>query len=196
MILFLVVVFIICLFIRFPIAYAIAVSCLVYILIKGIPLVILPLKMYSGIDVFVLLSIPGFILAGNLMNHGGITEKIIEFCNHFFGHVRGGLSLANIGASMLFAGISGTAVSDTASIGSVMIPAMKKEGYTVRLCLCCYRSILDGWAHYSSQRSDDHRCNPDWFIGGEIVFSRCYSGTFAWYWIYCGGLFSLKKAGS
>jgi tripartite ATP-independent transporter DctM subunit len=75
------------------------------------------------------LSIPGFILAGNLMNHGGITEKIIEFCNHLFGHVRGGLSLANIGASMLFAGISGTAVSDTASIGSVMIPAMKKEGY-------------------------------------------------------------------
>lgn len=129
MILLLIAVFIICLLIRFPIAYAIAISCLVYVMIEGIPLVILPLKMYSGIDVFVLLSIPGFILAGNLMNHGGITEKIIEFCNHLFGHVRGGLSLANIGASMLFAGISGTAVSDTASIGSVMIPAMKKEGY-------------------------------------------------------------------
>jgi C4-dicarboxylate transporter DctM subunit len=129
MILLLIFVFVLCLFIRFPIAYAIAISCLVYVVIKGIPLIILPLKMYSGIDVFVLLSIPGFILAGNLMNHGGITEKIIEFCNHLFGHVRGGLSLANIGASMLFAGISGTAVSDTASIGSVMIPAMKKEGY-------------------------------------------------------------------
>ena len=129
MILLLIVVFVICLLIRFPIAYAIAVSCLVYIMIKGIPLIVIPLKMYSGIDVFVLLSIPGFILAGNLMNHGGITEKIIEFCNHLFGHVRGGLALANIGASMLFAGISGTAVSDTASIGTVMIPAMKKEGY-------------------------------------------------------------------
>jgi tripartite ATP-independent transporter DctM subunit len=85
--------------------------------------------MYSGIDVFILLSIPGFILSGNLMNHGGLTEKIISFCNHLLGHIRGGLGLANVGASMLFAGISGTAVSDTASIGSVMIPAMKKEGY-------------------------------------------------------------------
>jgi tripartite ATP-independent transporter DctM subunit len=129
MIFLLIFVFIICLFLRFPIAYSIAVSCLVYILLKGIPLIVLPLKLYSGIDVFVLLSIPGFILAGNLMNHGGITEKIIYFSNHIFGHVRGGLSLANIGASMLFAGISGTAVSDTASIGTVMIPAMKKEGY-------------------------------------------------------------------
>jgi tripartite ATP-independent transporter DctM subunit len=129
MILLLIIVFILCLLLRFPIAYSIAISCLVYVILKGIPLVILPMKMYSGIDVFVLLSIPGFILAGNLMNHGGITEKIIDFCNHLFGHIRGGLSMANIGASMLFAGISGTAVSDTASIGSVMIPAMKKEGY-------------------------------------------------------------------
>jgi tripartite ATP-independent transporter DctM subunit len=129
MIFLLIFVFIICLFLRFPIAYSIAISCLIYILFKGIPLIVLPLKLYSGIDVFVLLSIPGFILAGNLMNHGGITEKIIYFSNHIFGHVRGGLSLANIGASMLFAGISGTAVSDTASIGTVMIPAMKKEGY-------------------------------------------------------------------
>jgi len=122
-------VFILCLVLRFPIAFALGLSCLVYILIKGIPLIILPAKMYSGIDVFILLSVPGFILAGNLMNHGGLTEKIITFCNHLVGHFRGGLSLANIGASMLFAGISGTAVSDTASIGAVMIPAMKKEGY-------------------------------------------------------------------
>jgi C4-dicarboxylate transporter DctM subunit len=129
MILLLIIIFTLCLILRFPIAYSIALSCLVYVLLKGIPLIILPMKMYSGIDVFVLLSIPGFILAGNLMNHGGITEKIIDFTNHLFGHIRGGLSLANIGASMLFAGISGTAVSDTASIGSVMIPAMKKEGY-------------------------------------------------------------------
>ena len=129
MIALLVVVFLICLILRFPIAFSLGISCLIYVVFKGIPLVILPMKMYSGIDVFVLLSIPGFILAGNLMNHGGLTEKIIKFCNHLMGHVRGGLGLANVGASMLFAGISGTAVSDTASIGSVMIPAMKKEGY-------------------------------------------------------------------
>ncbi|MEM8524522.1 MAG: TRAP transporter large permease [Bacteroidota bacterium] len=125
----LIAVFIICLVLRFPIAFSLGIACLSYILIGGTPLIILPMKMYSGIDVFVLLSVPGFILAGNLMNQGGMTAKIVNFCNHLMGHIRGGLALANIGASMLFAGISGTAVSDTASIGSVMIPAMKKEGY-------------------------------------------------------------------
>src|SRR6056297_293925 len=129
MIALLVILFIICLVLRFPIAFALGFSCLIYLLFKGIPLLIIPAKMYSGIDVFVLLSIPGFILAGNLMNTGGLTEKIIAFCNHLLGHVRGGLALANVGTSMLFAGISGTAISDTASIGSIMIPAMKKEGY-------------------------------------------------------------------
>ncbi|CAM4124069.1 TRAP transporter large permease [Zobellia nedashkovskayae] len=125
----LVLVFVVCLVLRFPIAFALGLSCLSYILVKGIPLIIIPMKMYSGIDVFVLLSVPGFIMAGNLMNQGGLTEKIITFCNHLLGHIRGGLSLVNIGASMLFAGISGTAISDTASMGSIMIPAMKKEGY-------------------------------------------------------------------
>jgi tripartite ATP-independent transporter DctM subunit len=117
------------LLLRFPIAFALGLSCLLYLLVAGIPLIVMPMKMYSGIDVFVLLSIPGFIMAGNLMNQGGLTEKIIDFCNRLVGHIRGGLALANIAASMLFAGISGTAISDTASIGSVMIPAMKKEGY-------------------------------------------------------------------
>lgn len=129
MIIALILVFLVGLILRFPIAFSLGLACLVYLVGKGMPLIILPAKMYSGIDVFVLLSIPGFILAGNLMNHGGLTGKIINFCNHLLGHVRGGLSLANIGSSMLFAGISGTAVSDTASIGAVMIPSMKKEGY-------------------------------------------------------------------
>jgi len=123
------IVFIVCLSLRFPIAISLALACLAYLLAADISLIVLPMKLYSGIDIFVLLSVPGFILAGNLMNQGGLTEKIIDFCNNLLGHIRGGLSLANIGASMLFAGISGTAVSDTASIGSVLIPAMKKEGY-------------------------------------------------------------------
>ncbi|RMG23548.1 MAG: TRAP transporter large permease [Bacteroidetes bacterium] len=122
-------VFVLALVLRFPIAFSLGLACLAYLLFSDIPLTILPLKMYSGIDVFVLLSIPGFILAGNIMNEGGMTERIIAFCNRMLGHIRGGLALANIGASMLFAGISGTAVADTASIGSVMIPAMRKEGY-------------------------------------------------------------------
>jgi tripartite ATP-independent transporter DctM subunit len=129
MIILLLLTFAACILLRFPIAFSLGLSCLVFLLAKGTPLIVIPMKMYSGIDVFVLLSIPGFIMAGNLMNHGGLTEKIIAFCNHLVGHIRGGLALANIVASMLFAGISGTAIADTASIGSVMIPAMKKEGY-------------------------------------------------------------------
>ncbi len=129
MIAWLLITFMVCILLRFPIAFALGLSCLAFLVVTGTPLIVMPMKMYSGIDVFVLLSIPGFILAGNLMNYGGLTEKIVAFCNHLVGHIRGGLALANIAASMLFAGISGTAISDTASIGSVMIPAMKKEGY-------------------------------------------------------------------
>ncbi|MFC4870320.1 TRAP transporter large permease [Negadavirga shengliensis] len=122
-------VFLVLLIIGFPIAFALGISAFVYILFSDLPLMVIPQKMYAGIDVFVLLSIPGFILAGNLMNASGITSRIIRFCNALLGHIRGGLGLANVGASMLFGGISGTAIADTASIGSVMIPAMKKEGY-------------------------------------------------------------------
>jgi C4-dicarboxylate transporter, DctM subunit len=124
------IVFFILLFLEVPIAFALGFSTVFYLLFADVPLTVVPLKIYSGIDVFVLLSIPGFILAGNLMNLCGMTDRIINFCNNLLGHIRGGLALANIGASMIFAGISGTAVADTASIGSVMIPAMKKEGYS------------------------------------------------------------------
>jgi len=123
------IVFLILLVLGFPIAFSLGISAFIYILFSDLPLMVIPQKMYAGIDVFVLLSIPGFILAGNLMNASGITNRIIKFCNALLGHIRGGLGLANVGASLLFGGISGTAIADTASIGSVMIPAMKKEGY-------------------------------------------------------------------
>jgi tripartite ATP-independent transporter DctM subunit len=112
-----------------PVAVTLGVSSLAYLLIAGIPPVVMPQKMYAGMDVFVLLSIPGFILAGNLMNRGGITQRIIRFANSIVGWIRGGLGLTNIAASMLFGGITGTAVADAASIGGVMIPGMKKAGY-------------------------------------------------------------------
>ena len=112
-----------------PVAVTLGVSSISYLLYMGIPTVVMPQKMYAGMDVFVLLSIPGFILAGNLMNRGGITERIIRFANSMVGWIRGGLGLTNVGASMLFGGITGTAVADAASIGGVMIPGMKKAGY-------------------------------------------------------------------
>jgi len=122
-------VFIFSLAIGIPVAATLGLSSLCYLLVMDIPAVVMPQKMYAGIDVFVLLSIPGFILAGNLMNRGGITERIIRFANALVGWIRGGLALSNVGASMLFGGITGTAVADAASIGGVMIPGMKKSGY-------------------------------------------------------------------
>lgn len=112
-----------------PVAVTLGLASMSYLLAEGIPLVVMPQKMYAGIDVFVLLCIPGFILAGNLMNSGGITERIIRFANALVGWMRGGLGMTNIAGSMLFGGISGTAVADAASIGGVMIPGMKKAGY-------------------------------------------------------------------
>lgn len=122
-------VFILGLAIGVPVAVTLGLSSLAYLTFMGIPSVVIPQKMYAGMDVFVLLSIPGFILAGNLMNRGGITERIIRFANALVGWIRGGLGLTNVGASMLFGGITGTAVADAASIGGVMIPGMKKAGY-------------------------------------------------------------------
>jgi len=112
-----------------PVAITLGLSSMAYLLLADIPVVVMPQKMFAGMDVFVLLSIPGFILAGNLMNHGGITNRIIRFANALVGWIRGGLGLTNIGASMLFGGITGTAVADAASIGGVLIPGMKKAGY-------------------------------------------------------------------
>ena len=76
-------------------------SCL-YLYLADIPLIVIPQKMFSGMDVFSMLCIPGFILAGNLMNQGGISERIIRFCNCMVGHIRGGLAQANIITSMIF----------------------------------------------------------------------------------------------
>lgn len=121
--------FIILIFLGVPIAFSLGLSSVIYLIVADIPLTILPQRMFGGLNSFVLLCIPGFILAGNLMNAGGITDRIIGFADNLLGRVRGGLGLANVGASMGFAGISGTALADTASIGSILIPAMKKQGY-------------------------------------------------------------------
>lgn len=122
-------VFVLGLIIGVPVAVTLGLASAAYILVEKLPLVVMPQKMYAGMDVFVLLCIPGFILAGNLMNAGGITERIIRFAQAGVGWIRGGLAQTNIAASMLFGGISGTAVADAASIGGMMIPGMKKANY-------------------------------------------------------------------
>lgn len=92
----------------------------------------LMLRLYYGIDSFPLMALPFFVLAGELMNRGGITERLVTLSQSFLGHFRGGLAQANIATSILFAGLSGSAVADTSAVGSVLIPAMERNGYTKR----------------------------------------------------------------
>ena len=87
-------------------------------------------NVYTGMDSFPLMAIPFFMLAGELMNRGGITMRIVEFSQALIGHLKGGLAHVNILSSMLFAGLSGSAVADVSALGSMLIPAMEKNGYT------------------------------------------------------------------
>ena len=89
-------------------------------------------NLYNGMDSFPLMAIPCFMLAGELMNRGGITLRLVEFAQALMGHLRGGLAHVNVLSSMLFAGLSGSAVADTSALGSMLIPAMEKQGYTTR----------------------------------------------------------------
>ena len=89
-------------------------------------------NLYNGMDSFPLMAIPFFMLAGELMNRGGITLRLVEFAQALMGHLRGGLAHVNVLSSMLFAGLSGSAVADTSALGSMLVPAMEKQGYTRR----------------------------------------------------------------
>jgi C4-dicarboxylate transporter, DctM subunit len=117
--------------INVPIAVALGVVAIVAMVAAGglDVIVNLPLVMFSGATSFPLLAIPLFVLAGAIMNSSGISRRLIAFASALLGFIKGGLSMVNIGASMFFAEISGSAVADVAAIGSILIPAMKKKGY-------------------------------------------------------------------
>ncbi|MEM9631171.1 MAG: TRAP transporter large permease [Pseudomonadota bacterium] len=118
------------LFIGVPIAYALGLSALAYFIVEQPMLIgVLPQRFFAGINSYALISLPLFILMGFVMNSGGITGRLLDVSNFFVGRLKGGLGLVNVVASMVFGGISGSAASDTASIGSVLIPEMKKRGY-------------------------------------------------------------------
>lgn len=116
-----------------PIAYAIGISSLLYFATNHPDLMqILPQRMFAGFNSYTLIALPLFILMGFLMNEAGITARLINFCLMFIGRLRGGLALVNVGASMIFGGISGSSTSDTASVGSILIPEMERRGYARR----------------------------------------------------------------
>ena len=117
-------------FIGLPIAFALGASTLLFVQVgTRLPLTIVFQRMFVGIDSFPFMAIPFFMLAGVLMNEGGLNKRILDFSRALVGHFYGGLSAVSIIASMIFAGISGSSVADASGLGSILIPAMKEEGY-------------------------------------------------------------------
>lgn len=112
-----------------PIAYSMGVSTVVALLVLDVPMDVFFTRTVASINSFSLLAIPFFILAGDILTEGGISNRLIAFADSAMGWARGGLAMVNVAASILFAGVSGSAAADTVAVGGVMIPAMKREGY-------------------------------------------------------------------
>jgi C4-dicarboxylate transporter DctM subunit len=115
-----------------PIAFVLGLTPLVALFYEGeTPLILAAQRIFTGMDNPVLMAIPFFILAGNIMSAGGLTQRLVTFSKVLMGPVRGGLAHINVVISMIFAGITGAAVADTSAIGSILIPAMERDGYDV-----------------------------------------------------------------
>ncbi|PRY65749.1 tripartite ATP-independent transporter DctM subunit [Vreelandella songnenensis] len=129
-----------------PIAFAIGLASILTILEMGLSLTSVANQMFASINSFPLLAVPFFLLLGRLMNDGGITDRLLKFADSSVGHIRGGLGHINVMVSMMFASLSGSAAADTASVGAVLIPAMKKSGYPApfAVALTAASSVLGG----------------------------------------------------
>lgn len=112
-----------------PVAFAIGIATVAGFVYEGLPLFVAFQRIMSGISVFSLLAIPFFIFAGELMLQGGIAVRLVRLASAAVGSVRGGLGVVNVASSMLFGGISGSAVADTSALGSILMPVMKEKGY-------------------------------------------------------------------
>lgn len=112
-----------------PLAFSLIAASIAGLYLENIPLVAIVQRMFVTVDSFILLAIPFFILAGEIMTLGGLTTKIVNFSNALIGHITSGLAQVNVLASIFFAGLSGSSAADTAAVGAVLIPAMEEEGY-------------------------------------------------------------------
>ena len=122
-------IFLVLLFMRTPIVFAIGFSTLATVIYLGVPLMMVAQMMVKNINTFTLMAVPFFILAGEIMSAGGIAKRIVGFANALVGWMRGGVAMVNCVASMFFGGISGSSAADTAALGSLEIPMMVKQGY-------------------------------------------------------------------
>ncbi|WHH60900.1 TRAP transporter large permease [Petroclostridium sp. X23] len=122
--------FLIFLFLGVPIAFAMGTAALLGVgLMSDVSLTLISQKLFVGVDSFSLMAIPFFMLSGELMETGGISRRLVDFSHSLVGHIKGGLGMVSILTSIIFAGVSGSAAADTAAVGSILIPAMKKKGY-------------------------------------------------------------------
>ncbi len=123
------VVFFVTLALGFPVAICLGLTSLVALWISDVMLSLMAQRIFTGIDSFPLMAVPFFVLAGELMNQGGTTRRLIDFANVLVGRIPGGLAHTNIVASMFFGGISGSAVADAAAMGTILVPGMVRKGY-------------------------------------------------------------------
>ncbi|GEN86792.1 TRAP transporter large permease [Oceanobacillus sp. FSL W8-0428] len=131
MIAILMITFIVLIFLNIPIAFALAIACLLALLTDPVlPLTLIPQRVFNGLDSFPLLAIPFFILAGAIMDKGGVSAKIINLANVLVGHIRGGLAMITIVASMIFSSMTGSSTAATAAIGKIVVPSMNEKGYS------------------------------------------------------------------
>ena len=125
-----------------PIAVGLGLGTTVSIILDAkFPLVLIPQRMFTGLDSWPIMAIPLFMFAGNLMDEGGLSKKIVDFAEAWVGWIRGSLAMVCVLASMIFAGISGSSTADTAAVGAILMPAMREKGYDMR-----FASVLQAGA--------------------------------------------------
>ena len=146
----LIVVFLVVLFFGMPISMGMGISTLAAMIAGEYDFSTLPMLIQKGANSYTLISIPYFILAANIMNRGGITNRIFDFCESLVGWMHGGLAQVNVISSVIFAGISGTSSADAAGLGMVEIEAMDRAGYDRRMVGGHYNGLLHPGAHYSA----------------------------------------------
>ena len=125
-----------------PIAVGLGLGTTIGIIVDGrFPLVLVPQRMFTGLDSWPIMAIPLFMLAGNLMDEGGLSKRIVDFADAWVGWIKGSLAMVCVLASMVFAGISGSSTADTAAVGAILMPSMREKGYDMR-----FASVLQAGA--------------------------------------------------
>ena len=125
--------FIILLLLSVPVAISIGLTCIAVLITQGVPLIVVPQRMFAGTDSFPLVAVPFFILAGDLLAQGKVSEKLVQFADSLLGFLKGGLWVVAVLASMFFAAISGSGAATTAAVGTPLIPELKKKQYSPQL---------------------------------------------------------------